>query len=101
MIKKLNDNGIETDGGEFGILKQQRKQIEKDFDKFLSDVQYKASTRKFSAKENFPDDMHELYDLLGTEDGQDVYAVFREVTHVVNLRMAKKYKYNYERLPNE
>jgi HK97 family phage portal protein len=97
----LKDSGQETDDGLIGLLPKQKKKITNDFEKHLSEVQYKASTRNFSAKENFPNDMHGLYDLLGTEMSKDADAVFEEVTHIVNLRMAKKYKYNYERLPNE
>ena len=87
--------------GSMSLLEKQTDALENDYEKFILDIKTKASTRNFSAKENFPDDMHDLYDLLGTEDGKDESKVWREISHVVNQRMAKKYKYNYERLPNE
>jgi HK97 family phage portal protein len=87
--------------GSMSLLEKQTDALENDYEKFILDIQSKASTRNFSGKENFPDDMHDLYDLLGTDDGEDTGKVWREISHIVNQRMAKKYKYIYERLPNE
>lgn len=95
--KYWQENGMYEDEG-FQILADDAKKVERAYNKELKDIKTEMLDFYTLPKDKVSEDLHELYDMY--KDGtatQDRELLWENMSHVINLRLAKKYKYNYER----
>lgn len=95
--KYWQENGMYEDEG-FQILADDARKVERAYNKELKDIKTEMLDFYILPKDKVSDDLHELYDMY--KDGtatRDRELLWENMSHVINLRLAKKYKYNYER----
>lgn len=96
--KRLQDAGKYEDEG-FLPFTNDVKKIESRFKKELKYINSDASLFNILPKDKIPEDLHDLYDMYKNGQAEQNRELFwEEITHVINMRMAKIYKYNYQRI---
>jgi hypothetical protein len=99
--KNLIKSGKYIDDG-FELPEATEKKIANDWINKFQDAKYIYEDFPNRTRAEIPENMLEIYDayLEGKFDGPDSYTNYNEyLTHYVNIEMAKKYEYDYQRIP--
>lgn len=94
----LKEQGLYQDESFQVVGQKLQKDLIKSFDKYNKDIREEIGMFKSKDIKDVPKDMHDLYELMINKNVKDQEVLWGEILHVINLRLAKKYKYDYQRV---
>ena len=98
LKQDLIDAGEYTNDGDMGMYAYDKRFVQISWENNHENIWSEIKKFRSNPKENFSNDLHELYDKITTDSFEGLEEIDLDVSHIVNIRLSNKFGYNYQRI---